>query len=99
MATAGHATTDEIVQTFEQYVVPNYRRFPVALARGEGSHVWDAEGRKYLDFFPGWGCNLLGHCPEPVVEAVRAQYVVHRSTGPVGEDAFGAKLRRPGVLL
>jgi predicted acetylornithine/succinylornithine family transaminase len=35
--------------------------------------VWDAEGNRYLDFFPGWGCNLLGHCPPRVVEAVREQ--------------------------
>jgi predicted acetylornithine/succinylornithine family transaminase len=35
--------------------------------------VWDAEGNRYLDFFPGWGCNLLGHCPPRVVEAVRDQ--------------------------
>ena len=41
--------------------------------RGEGSHVWDAEGNRYLDFFPGWGCDLLGHCPPRVVEAVREQ--------------------------
>jgi acetylornithine/N-succinyldiaminopimelate aminotransferase len=41
--------------------------------RGEGSHVWDAEGNRYLDLFPGWGCNLLGHCPPRVVEAVREQ--------------------------
>ena len=41
--------------------------------RGEGSAVWDDAGNRYLDFFPGWGCNLLGHCPPRVVEAVRAQ--------------------------
>ena len=54
-------------------MVPNYGRFPIALVRGEGSLVWDAEGNRYLDFFPGWGCGLLGHCPAPVVEAVRDQ--------------------------
>ncbi len=43
------------------------------LVRGEGSYVWDVEGNRYLDFFPGWGCNLLGHCPPPVVEAVQEQ--------------------------
>ncbi len=48
---------------FQRYVIPNYSRFPVALVRGEGSYVWDAEGNRYLDLFPGWGCNLLGHCP------------------------------------
>jgi predicted acetylornithine/succinylornithine family transaminase len=58
---------------FEKYVIPNYRRFPVSLTRGEGSWVWDDAGNKYLDFFPGWGCNLLGHCPPAVVAAVQDQ--------------------------
>ncbi len=66
-------STAEIVEMFQRYVVPNYRRYPVAIARGEGSYVWDTEGNKYLDFFPGWGCDLLGHCPEPVVKAVQEQ--------------------------
>lgn len=61
------------IELFERYVVPNYRRYPVCLVRGEGSYVWDAEGTRYLDLFPGWGCNLLGHCPEPVVRAVQEQ--------------------------
>jgi predicted acetylornithine/succinylornithine family transaminase len=74
MATAeATASTAEIVELFNRYVVPNYRRYPVALARGEGSYVWDADGNRYLDFFPGWGCDLLGHCPEPVVKAVQEQ--------------------------
>lgn len=58
---------------FARYVVPNYTRSPIALVRGEGSHVWDDQGRRYLDFFPGWGCNLLGHCPPPVVRAIQEQ--------------------------
>jgi len=60
-------------ELFEKYVVPNYKRFPVSLVRGEGSYVWDDQGRQYLDFFPGWGCNLLGHCPPRVVEAIQEQ--------------------------
>ena len=65
--------TQAVIETFSRYVVPNYRRFPVCLVRGEGSRVWDAEGAEYLDLFPGWGCNLLGHCPAPVVRAVQEQ--------------------------
>ena len=65
--------TKTVIDTFDRYVVPNYKRFPVCLVRGAGSKVWDAEGREYLDLFPGWGCNLLGHCPGPVVEAVQDQ--------------------------
>ncbi len=73
MASDGPLNSQQTVQLFEKYVVPNYGRFPVSLVRGEGSYVWDAEGNRYLDLFPGWGCNLLGHCPAPVVEAVRDQ--------------------------
>ena len=57
----------------QQYVIGNYTRYPVCLVRGEGSCVWDAEGNSYLDFFPGWGCGLLGHCPPRVVKAVQEQ--------------------------
>ncbi len=60
-------------QLFAEYVIPNYRRYPINLVRGSGSLVWDSEGNEYLDFFPGWGCNLLGHCPSKVVEAVQRQ--------------------------
>jgi acetylornithine/N-succinyldiaminopimelate aminotransferase len=65
--------TQAVIDVFDRYVVPNYRRFPVCLVRGQGSRVWDAEGAEYLDLFPGWGCNLLGHCPEPIVRAVQEQ--------------------------
>ncbi len=65
--------TRAIIDTFSRYVVPNYRRFDVCFVRGEGSRIWDADGSCYLDLFPGWGCNLLGHCPAPVVEAVQQQ--------------------------
>ena len=63
----------ETVELFKRFVIPNYGRYPVNLVRGEGSHVWDSEGNQYLDLFPGWGCNLLGHCPPPVVKALQEQ--------------------------
>lgn len=63
----------ETLALFDEYVIPNYTRFKLSLVRGEGSHVWDDQGNRYLDFFPGWGCNLLGHCPAAVVEAVQEQ--------------------------
>ncbi|MBX3413194.1 MAG: aspartate aminotransferase family protein [Pirellulales bacterium] len=73
MSATDTLSSAETIALFEQYVVPNYVRYPVCLVRGEGSYVWDAEGNRYLDFFPGWGCNLVGHCPEPVVRAVQEQ--------------------------
>ena len=73
MATASAISSAETIELFKKYVVPNYGRYPVSLVRGEGSHVWDSEGNRYLDLFPGWGCNLLGHCPPAVVRAVQEQ--------------------------
>ncbi len=70
---ATNMSSADTVELFKKYVVPNYGRYPVSLVRGEGSHVWDAEGNRYLDFFPGWGCNVLGHCPPAVVKAVQEQ--------------------------
>src|SRR3954471_18225124 len=66
-------TSTEVVGLFNRYVIANYTRYPVCLTRGEGSYVWDAEGNKYLDLFPGWGCGLIGHCPPRVVKAVQEQ--------------------------
>jgi predicted acetylornithine/succinylornithine family transaminase len=73
MSSAAGTATAQVLDTFRRYVIPNYGRYPICLVRGEGSHVWDIEGKRYLDFFPGWGCNLLGHCPPPVVQAVQEQ--------------------------
>lgn len=68
-----HLSSQATSELFSQYVIPNYVRYPVNMVRGEGSWIWDSEGRKYLDLFPGWGCNLLGHCPPRIVQAVQRQ--------------------------
>lgn len=73
VAKSRHLSSQQTVELFQRYVIPNYTRYPLNIVRGEGSAVWDSEGHRYLDLFPGWGCNLLGHCPGPVVEAVREQ--------------------------
>lgn len=63
----------DVIALAKKHLIGNYTRYPVCLVRGEGSWVWDAEGNKYLDFFPGWGCGILGHCPPRVVQAVQEQ--------------------------
>lgn len=73
MSTAAPLDSRSTIELFDDYVIPNYRRYPVSLVRGEGSRVWDAEGREYLDLFPGWGCNILGYSPPEVVKAIQAQ--------------------------
>lgn len=68
-----HFSSAETIALFDQYVIGNYRRYPISLVRGEGSRVWDAEGNCYLDLFPGWGCNILGYSPARVIAAVQSQ--------------------------
>ncbi len=73
MSDTSTATSEEVIARAKKYLIGNYTRYPVCLVRGEGSWVWDAEGNRYLDFFPGWGCGILGHCPPRVVAAVQEQ--------------------------
>lgn len=72
-------SSQQTIDQFGKYVIPNYKRYPVTLVHGEGSFVWDAEGRRYLDLFPGWGCDILGHCPPLVVKAIQrqVQHLIH----------------------
>jgi predicted acetylornithine/succinylornithine family transaminase len=57
----------------ERYLMRTYRRAPVEFVRGEGSLLWDADGKEYLDFLTGISVCSLGHCHPAVVEAVREQ--------------------------
>jgi len=59
-----------------------YYQEPIALVRGEGRRVWDAEGREYLDFFAGILTNMLGYNLPEVTEAIQAQAerILHSST-------------------
>ncbi|MCJ7769789.1 MAG: aspartate aminotransferase family protein, partial [Dehalococcoidales bacterium] len=52
---------------------PTFKRMPVTLVKGQGTRVWDDNGREYLDFTAGWAVNSLGHCHPAVVEAVTQQ--------------------------
>jgi acetylornithine/N-succinyldiaminopimelate aminotransferase len=71
--TTNTLSSEQIIALAKKYLIGNYTRYPVCLVRGENSWVWDSEGNRYLDFFPGWGCGLLGHCPPRVVQAVQEQ--------------------------
>jgi acetylornithine/N-succinyldiaminopimelate aminotransferase len=58
---------------FDQYVMSTYARFPLALERGEGCRIWDANEREYLDFVAGIATCTLGHAHPVLVEAVTQQ--------------------------
>ncbi len=55
------------------YVMPTFARKPVEFVRGEGMHLYDDQGRSYLDFLAGIGCDSLGHCPPVLVQALQDQ--------------------------
>src|SRR5919204_716994 len=46
--------------------------YPIYLARGRGSHVWDVDGAEYSDFHGGFGVNVVGHAHPRIVEAIDA---------------------------
>jgi acetylornithine/N-succinyldiaminopimelate aminotransferase len=66
-------TTQETIELFDKYVIANYGRLPRVVVKGEGCYLYDADGNKILDMFPGWAVSGLGHCHPKVVEALRKQ--------------------------
>lgn len=65
--------TQQILERGKRVLIGNYARLPVVMDRGEGAWVWDADGKRYLDFFAGFGGCVLGHCHPALVEAATAQ--------------------------
>ena len=66
-------TTQETIDLFDKFVIGNYSRLPRVIVKGEGCYLYDADGNKILDMFPGWAVSGIGHCHPRVVEAIRKQ--------------------------
>src|SRR5207237_9349331 len=66
-------TNRELVQRAQAVLFQNYRTQPIALVRGEGTHVWDADGKRYLDFIGGIATVSVGHCHPRVRAALMEQ--------------------------
>lgn len=60
-------------ELYARHVIPTYARFPLALARGAGTRVWDENGRAFLDFTSGIAVNALGHAHPAMQQALAAQ--------------------------
>jgi acetylornithine/N-succinyldiaminopimelate aminotransferase len=65
--------TKQTIELFEKYVIGNYTRLPRVIVKGDDGYMFDADGNKILDMFPGWAVSAIGHCHPKVVEAVCAQ--------------------------
>ncbi len=100
------AKQDELIEATKGLLMPNYGPPLLAVARGAGSRLWDADGKEYIDFFAGFGAGgAVGHCHPAVVSAVKAQAETLLSHGNfftsapqvelarrITEHAFGGKV-------
>src|SRR3974390_243124 len=66
---------------FQQYVVPSYGRFEIALSHGAGSYVYDVTGKRYLDLGGGIAVSALGHAHPAITEALveQSRKLIHTS--------------------
>ena len=73
--------TKEIMDLDSEYVMHTYGRQPLALVKGKGSVVWDAEGKSYIDCVAGIAVNNVGHANPKVAEAIcnQANRLIHTS--------------------
>lgn len=73
--------TEEIIDLDSKYVMHTYGRQPLALVKGEGAVVWDAEGKTYIDCVAGIAVNNVGHANPKVAEAIcnQAKKLIHTS--------------------
>ncbi len=74
-------TNREIIDLNERYLFPTYPRAPLALVRGQGCRVWDADGKEYLDFFASTVVTALGHAHPRLTRAIceQAAKILHVS--------------------
>ena len=63
----------DVAKLTDHYIARTYARSPIALVRGKGIRVWDADGKEYLDFLAGIAVNSLGHCHPAVIRAIQQQ--------------------------
>ena len=82
--------------TEEQYIGNLYQKFPVTIEKGLGAHVWDIDGKEYIDCMGGYGVALVGHRNDRVVNAIKAQLekiiTVHSSLYNKTREEFLEKL-------
>ena len=73
--------TQETINLANTYILNTYKRVPVVFVKGKGTYIWDQNGKRYLDFFPGWAVSGIGHCHKGIVHAVGRQLkeIIHVS--------------------
>src|SRR5260370_8624990 len=74
-------SAEDVMELEREYLVENYARYPLVLARGKGCHLYDLSGKRYLDFITGIGVNALGHAHPRLTKVIREQsaLLIHTS--------------------
>lgn len=73
METTQKLTSKEAIQLEDKHGAHNYHPLPVVLAKGEGVHVWDVEGKKYYDFLSAYSAVNQGHCHPKIIGTLKEQ--------------------------
>jgi len=78
---------EQVKKLYDEYVLNTYTRTDLCLVKGKNTVVEDINGKKYLDFFPGWAVSGLGHCNKHVIRRVKEQLkkIVHVSNNYYNE--------------
>src|SRR4249920_2600552 len=71
----------DVIDLEREYLLQNYARYPLVLARGKGCYLYDVAGKRYLDFIAGIGVNALGHGHPRLTKVIREQVglLIHSS--------------------
>lgn len=72
-AVAGTERQKELIAIEESSTALNYSPLPVVLERGEGIHLYDVDGKRYMDFLSGYSAVNQGHCHPRILEALTSQ--------------------------
>ena len=89
----------EIITRDQESYLPVFSRYPIVLDHGDGSYVWDVNGRKYLDALGGIAVNVLGHNYAPLVNAIgdQAKRLIHVSNLYYTEPQADAATKLSGL--
>jgi acetylornithine/N-succinyldiaminopimelate aminotransferase len=88
------SASDSVIALEKQYLLQNYGRYPLVLARGKGCYLYDTSGKRYLDLIAGIGVNALGHAHPRLLKVIREQAArmihcsnlyYHEYQGPLAE--------------
>ncbi len=69
----GNISSEEAMRLENEYGAHNYHPLPIVIAKGEGIHVWDPEGKQYMDFLSAYSAVNQGHCHPKIIGALKDQ--------------------------